>query len=139
MVYMKNELDRVTILDMLDSWRNNAPRFVLSYGASLVMHGVKPSTKDIDAGCTPEFFQVLIDKGFDVKIAPLGGRMISVNEYLDFFEEPELLNDSSSVVTIDGYQVRTLEFMRDELCRRGRMKDMINVRLIDEYLSSQKK
>ena len=103
----------------------------IGFGAALCMHGLKEMTKDIDAQCQHDLFEKLIEMGYEVKEAPMGGRMIEYNQYLDLFEN---MGEPEGTVFIDGIQVDSLQKICQWKKARGREKDMADIKLIEEAL-----
>ena len=103
----------------------------IGFGAALCMHGIKETTKDIDAQCQHDLFERLIKMGYEVKEAPMGGRMIEYNKYLDLFEN---MGQPEGTVFIDGIQVDSLEKIIEWKKARGREKDMVDIALIKAHL-----
>lgn len=126
-------MDKIDIIKTLSSLNLPTSEYWVGYGAALCMHGVKPTTKDIDCGCSSKLFKRLA-KEYPVEKAPLGGDMIRINEYVDFYEERI---PGSNLIFIDGFQVQSLGSIREEKLQRGREKDLLDVKIID-YLINHK-
>ena len=103
----------------------------IGFGSALVMHGIKEYTKDIDAQCQHDLFERLIKMGYKVKEAPMGGRMIEFNQYLDLFEN---MGEPQGTVFIDGIQVDSLEKIIEWKKARGREKDMVDIAIIKKHM-----
>lgn len=128
-------LNKKDIIEILSSLNFPRDEYCIIYGAALCLHGVKLNTKDIDCWCTPNLFNKLISEGYKVEKAPLGGDMIKVNQYVDFFYKD---NIPPNIVYINNIRVQTLEAIREEKIRRGREKDIADVKLIDEFIKLNK-
>ncbi|MDD7794130.1 hypothetical protein [Clostridium sp. 'White wine YQ'] len=103
----------------------------ISSGAGLVLHGIKEKTNDIDLGCTPKLFEILINKGYKFKTLLDKRRVIEVNESIEvienwFVDEVEIVNELS---------VATIESIRKQKFKLGREKDFRDIKLIDDYLN----
>ena len=95
------------------------------------MHGLKENTKDIDAQVTSKYFQELVDKGYEWKEAPMGGRMIVYSETVDLFETFQ----RTETTEIEGIQVETLETIIKRKLQRGREKDLKDVEMIRNHMN----
>lgn len=119
---IKNVME-ISLLPMDKVW--------IGFGSAMCMHGIKETTKDIDAQCQHDLFEKLISMGYEVKEAPMGGRMIEYNKYLDLFEN---MGEPEGTVFVDGVQVDSLEKICEWKKARGREKDMKDIELIEKVL-----
>ena len=96
------------------------------------LKNLKDTVDTINALLTQyEDIETLIEMGYEVKEAPMGGRMIEYNQYLDLFEN---MGEPEGTVFIDGIQVDSLEKICQWKKARGREKDMADIKLIEEAL-----
>lgn len=106
-------MDKQTIIDALVT--HSLTDVILMHGASMVMHGVKSTTADID---------VMFD-GADVPID-----CAVTNEMFDF-------GDGSyrriPYVIIDGIKCQTLESIKEEKVLLGREKDLAAIAMIEAF------
>lgn len=102
-------------------------------GASLVMHGVKDETRDIDLGCSKFLFQNLIKNGYKPIVLNDSSRVIRVKEDLEIFEEWKVDN----IEVINNLPVGSLESIRKHKIELGREKDLKDIELIDSFLQKK--
>ena len=103
----------------------------LVMGAALVMHGIRNDTHDIDIGCTPEAFDMLIDLGYHVTLSRSGRRKLSLNSEITVYEG----FCTQSVHYIDGVPVADLASIRKTKATFGRQKDLADIEQIDQYFA----
>ncbi|GAA0123327.1 MAG: hypothetical protein KID00_03275 [Clostridium argentinense] len=102
-------------------------------GASLVMHGVKGETRDIDLGCSKFLFEQLIKEGHRPIVLNNSSRFIRVNEEVEIFEEWNVDN----IELINDLPVGSLESIRKHKIELGREKDLKDIQLIDKFLKKK--
>jgi len=112
-----------------------AGSFWLVMGAALVLHGVKHETGDIDVGCTPEAFSLLIESGYTVMHSRSGLRKISIREDIHIYEG----FNADTIESIEGIGVADIMSIRRTKLAFGREKDQIDVKLIDKHMEKDKR
>lgn len=103
-------------------------------GGSMLMHGLRTSTEDIDLGVEPEVFESLRDRGFEIYTF---GENIEVLVYDDFIDVH--FNDGEDFVIINGVGCWTLEEVLKLKERLNRPKDQEDIKKIKDYLKKKNK
>ena len=127
-------LNKLGIKNVMEASMLPKEQVWIGFGSAMCAHGIKENTKDIDAQCQHDLFERLIKMGYEVKEAPMGGRMIEFNQHLDLFEN---MGQPEGTVFIDGIQVDSLEKIIEWKKARGREKDMVDIELIETHLSKR--
>lgn len=127
-------LNKNEIIKLLKEINLPTNEYWLLAGSALVMYGIKERTNDIDLGCNNKLFNELIEKGYETKFMHNGCRGLDISNYIEVAEEWE----SGKIVLVDGFQVASLESIREGKLARGKEKDLRDVDLIDEYLKNKK-
>ncbi|HCQ90118.1 MAG TPA: hypothetical protein DIU45_10735 [Clostridium sp.] len=126
-------LKREDIMGILEELNFPKEHYWVLAGASLVMHGVKTETRDIDLGCSKFLFENLIKNGYKPVVLKDSSRVIRVNEGLEVFEEWNVDN----VELINDLPVGSLETIRKHKIKLGREKDLRDIELIDVFLQKK--
>lgn len=120
-------LNKEQILNKLNELGLNKDEFIVSMGASLVIHGIKKYTNDININVSKDVFSKLKQKY----------NIISENSkdviYYDVFQ----INNSDLNVKkdlIDNYYFQDLESIMKQKKILNRKKDIIDIKAIDLYL-----
>jgi len=104
----------------------------ITAGSGLVMHGVKPHTRDIDLGCSTMLADLLIQQGAKWKLLEDGiRRRIDVSDNIEMFENWHV----DDIVEIDGLSVASLKSIRKQKVELNREKDWADISLIDEVIN----
>ena len=103
----------------------------ITAGSGLVMHGVKPQTRDIDLGCSTMLADLLIQQGAAWHLMDDGTRRIEAAGDLELFENWHVDN----IIEIDGLCVASLESIRKQKVELNRPKDWDDIALIDEVIN----
>lgn len=120
-------MNKYDIISMMNNINFPKSEYWLGAGASLVLHGIIEDTKDIDCGVSAELFKKYSND--NVKKAPMGGDMISINEYLDIFKEDK----PSEIEYIHGIPCTTIDGLIEFYTKRGRKKDFEKInKIIDK-------
>ena len=127
-------LNKLGIKNVMEASMFPMEKVWIGFGSAMAMHGIKETTKDIDAQCQHDLFEKLILLGYEVKEAPMGGRMIEYNKYLDLFEN---MGEPEGTVFVEGIQTDSLEKICEWKKARGREKDLKDIELIEKYLESR--
>ena len=104
--------------------------YVVTAGGSLLLHGIREETQDIDLACTASLAQKLIDDGFPQSVR-YGKRRIEIAEDFEVYEETSL----PDFVLIDGIPAMTLDEVIAMKKRMGRDKDLRDLELIEKFLN----
>ena len=102
------------------------------FGGALVMHGIREFTHDIDVQCTKEYFDKLLEQGYEISFIFEGTRVIAYNEYIDLHDEEPNLERTEC---IEGLNCDTLEEIIRRKTLMGREKDLKDVETIKKALS----
>lgn len=105
-------------------------QYVVTAGGSLLLHGIRTETRDIDLSCTKALADELVAKGFSVS-QRYGKRRIELAEDFEVYEEPSL----PDFVLIDGIPAMTLDEVIAMKKRMARKKDLRDLELIEKYLN----
>ena len=105
-------------------------QYVVTAGGSLLLHGIRTETRDIDLSCTKALADELVAKGFSVS-QRYGKRRIELAEDFVVYEEPSL----PDFVLIDGIPAMTLDEVIAMKKRMAREKDLRDLELIEKYLN----
>ena len=120
------------IIKILKDMNLPISEYWVTSGAGLVIHGVKETTRDIDLGCTTNLVEHFIKKGCKYRVAKDNTKIVQVNDEVEILEN--WLVDE--IVFLDGLPVGSLESIKKQKAELGREKDIKDIRLIDEYLST---
>lgn len=128
-----NKADILHELAVMDELGIDRSKYVITYGAALVLNGVREETSDIDIKCEAGIlFDVLIHHGFHLE--PFRNfHVCHVTRHIDCFDG--MLGGDPEFEILDGYQVQTIQSVRKVKINRGREKDLKHVKQIDEFLS----
>ena len=122
-------LNRQKILDILQQLDFPKEHFWLLTGAALVVYGIKDQTRDIDIGCTHDFFEAQCLTYPTQKTWEDGMRSCEIPPYIEIFEAWAV----QRVVLKQGLPLASLE---DIICHKqqlGRPKDLRDIVLIHVY------
>ena len=101
-------------------------------GAAMVLHGLRPETRDIDLGCTAARADLLEAAGVPFRHMDDGsGRWFTLSEDTEVFEN--WLMDRVELAA--GVPVVSLRGLREMKLALGREKDLRDVALIDALVS----
>ena len=99
-------------------------------GGAMVMHGLRPETRDLDLGCTTALADALAAAGVPFRYMDDGsGRWFTLSKDTELFEN--WLMDR--VELVEGVPVVSLRGLREMKRAMGREKDLRDVDLIDAY------
>ncbi len=129
---MLNKEDIKRLLKCTDFKSNE---YYLSFGAALVMYGVRDKTDDIDMGCNKELADRLEQEGYKVVIMENGKRNIKYSEKIDIYED---WHEDDEIVLIDNIPVLSIQGVLKMKKKFNREKDKRDIALIEEYLRKNK-
>lgn len=116
----------------------NDNEYIIVYGAAMVLHGLKQECNDIDITVTPEAWDRIVkEKNIETRnyTRKPGHLVFTCHEDVDFFRGAVGMVTDPVGEEVDGVTIQTLESLRNEKLERGRDKDLIDVKLIDEFIS----
>ncbi len=112
--------------------------YTIVYGAALVLHGIKDNTSDIDMNGSPAAFKILAEKGYKLEDYPKrpGTKYIKLTEYIDIFD-PKTMSSKVLTQMVNGYKVQTPGSILMEKKKRGRPKDLQDVKIIEDWMKGK--
>jgi hypothetical protein len=127
-------LNKEQILDKLKNLNFPDEDYCVMTGAALVLYGVRQETADIDIGCTPKLFEMLLQSGFEV-MQEKSYKGITIDGCIEIFENwmPEKRAFVYGIPVADILDIRKY---KEQL---GRDKDLRDIELIDRFLEKENK
>lgn len=125
-------LDRKDIIKIIKEIDLPFDEYWITSGAALVIHGVKKMTHDIDLGGTTNLVEHFIQNGCTFKIVEDNSRIVEVNNHIELLEN-WIVDD---IELIDNLPVATLQSIKKQKFELGREKDIRDIKLIEEFLST---
>lgn len=125
-------LDKARILSRLSEAGFDRDHYWVLAGAAMVLHGVKPETRDIDLGCDTELADALQAAGCETIIDPDGSRRIRYGADMELFENWR----AGEVEQISSVPVLSLAGIMELKRRLGREKDLRDMDLIRDFLEN---
>ena len=104
-------------------------------GGAMVMYGFREQTHDIDLGCTKEMDDLMEKDGHLVKRTDDGKRKFCYGQNIEIFED--WLYDTTQKK--DGFNVISIEGLKQMKRQLGREKDLRDLQLIEDYLNMDRK
>ena len=101
-------------------------------GGAMVLHGLRPQTRDIDLGCSTRFADRLEQQGCIVSRCADGTRKIQYSENIEIFENWI----EGTVELISGVPVVSLDGLIQMKKKLGRAKDFADIALIENAKKS---
>ena len=123
-------MNKEEFIKKLKASRLDPSHYVVTAGGSLLLHGIREETQDIDLSVTADLAQKLIASGFTQSVR-YGKRRIEISEDFEVYEEPSL----PDFVLIDGIPAMTLDEVIAMKKRMGREKDLRDLELIEKFLN----
>ena len=123
-------MTRADFIRRLEAAGLDKSQYVVTAGGSLLLHGIRTETQDIDLSCTKALADELVAKGFSVS-QRYGKRRIELAEDFEVYEEHSL----PDLVLIDGIPAMTLDEVIAMKKRMAREKDLRDLELIEKYLN----
>lgn len=132
------KLNKKDILDMLRVFSNigfNRNKYVVSYGAAMVLQGFKQTAKDIDLAVTLDVFILFHLLNFVSKLIykfiPKSLGKNKIPENIDVFWKGKMKTKIESE-ELYGYRVQTKDSLIKEKMKRCLEKDIIDLKIIDD-------
>ncbi len=123
-------LDKNYIIKMLNDLNLPPSEYWITSGSALVMHGVKQYTKDIVLGCTNSLWDFFLQNGHMFRVGKDNSKIMQINEYVEVIKEYYV----EEIEFVEGLPTGSLKSIKKQKERLGREKDIIDIRLIDEYI-----
>jgi hypothetical protein len=127
-------LHKENVIQILRDLNLPLGEYWITSGAALVIHGVKEVTRDIDLGCTTNLVEQYLRKGCKYLVADDDTKIVEVSDKIEMLENWFV----DEIEFIDGLPVGSLESIKKQKSELGREKDIIDIRLIDEYIKNKK-
>lgn len=140
----KKELGYNDVIDRLNDFITHfgidREDLLITYGAALVLRGVKKFTSDIDLSISAFIFDRIRERYDDVQVFSKSEK----DSHLCFkYGDIEVFRGVVGMAVFPesdleqhcGFMVQTIKSIREEKSRRGRIKDMRDVDLIDKFLA----
>ena len=124
-------MNRNDIIGKMADFRFDTSEYLISTGAAMVLHGIRPLTHDIDIGCSQKLWDELVSLGYEVISLPGGGEKL---RFSDDIELSKFLFRGNSV-TIDSLPVADLQSIIEMKRALGREKDFRDIALIEKFMS----
>ena len=122
-------MNKENIIKKLKEFNFDKSGYWVLAGSAMVLHGVRPETRDIDLGCSKHFADELEAKGYPTVIMSDGTRRIIYAEDVEIFEEWIF----DKVVSVDGIPVISLDGLIEMKRNLGRKKDLLDIQMIEEF------
>lgn len=127
---MLNREDIIKIIEELDLPKSE---YWVTSGSALVLHKVKKTAGDIDLGCTDKLWRDLLKKGYTFRLENDNSKIIKVNENVEiiyeyFVDEIELIKEIPT---------GSLASIKKQKAKLGREKDILDIKLIDEFTQNK--
>ncbi|WP_286910142.1 hypothetical protein [Clostridium sp. UBA1652] len=123
-------LNKNSIIKMLNDLNLPPSEYWITSGSALVMHGVKQYTKDIDLGCTNSLWDFFLQNGHMFKVGKDNSKIMQINEYVEVIKEYYV----EEIEFVEGLPTGSLKSIKKQKESLGREKDIIDIKLIDEYI-----
>ena len=125
-------MDRHELMQRVQQLPFSPSDYWLVAGGAMVLHNLRPTTNDVDLGCTPSLADQLEAQGCPTTRMPDGTRKICYAPDVEIFEA--WLYDR--VVTVNDLPVISLPGLLQMKKAIGREKDRQDIQLIEAYLSA---
>ncbi len=126
-------MNRQQILEQLKAFPYDRNEYWVITGSAMVIHGIKEQTSDIDLGCSIKMADLLESDGYLFGRTKDGNRWFKVGESIEIFES--WLYDS--LISIDGFQVISINGLIKMKEKIGREKDFRDIELIKTFLNEK--
>lgn len=123
-------LNKNSIIKMLNDLNLPPSEYWITSGSALVMHGVKQYTKDIDLGCTNSLWDFFLQNGHMFRVGKDNSKIMQINEYVEVIKEYYV----EEIEFVQGLPTGSLKSIKKQKESLGREKDIIDIKLIDEYI-----
>jgi len=124
-------MNRREILDRLKAFPYDRNEYWVLTGSAMVLYGIRDQTGDIDLGCSVKMADLLESDGYLFGRTKDGNRWFKVGDSIEIFES--WLEDS--VISIDGFQVISVNGLIEMKRKIGREKDFRDIELIESFLN----
>lgn len=126
-------MDKRAFLAKLDSLNLDKNRYCIIAGGSMLVHGLKATTEDIDIEIRPNYFEELKER-FVFEKSPKYPYLYVLP---DNIEVAVLDYASEEVEIVDGYPTEPLEHFLAWMLENNRPKDKEKIAIIKNYLKTK--
>ncbi len=126
-------MDKNDILRELSAFPYDRNDYWIITGGAMVMYGIREQTHDIDLGCTTEMADLLEQGGYLVKRTDDGKRKFRYGQNIEVFEK--WLYDTAQKK--DGFNVISIDGLKQMKRLLGREKDMRDLQLIEDFMNKK--
>lgn len=132
-----NNINKEDIIEILRNYNLNKEEFCIISSASLVLQDAKNTTRDIDISVSDKLFNELLENYNCLyeKTNPDGSSVYMIDDVINFSNN---YYQSVDTTKLDGYNVQTLESVKQLKKELNRKKDQYDLFLIDQKLKEQK-
>lgn len=128
------------LIAILDSLNLNKNEYCIISGGSLLMYGIRETTRDIDLYVTEgellRLKRIFIDAFKEEKTIDQKDTKYKLNDYIEcFIKDKKKIKEHS--ILIDGYSCQKLDKIVELKKKLNREKDKKDLLLIDEYLKNK--
>lgn len=127
----RSDMTRDDFICRLNAFKLDKSQYVVTAGGSLLLHGIRESTHDIDLSCTSNLADELEAKGFSTTVIANGLRRIEIAEDFEVYEDMSL----PDFEIIDGIPAMTINEVIAMKKALGRKKDFRDLELIEKHLN----
>lgn len=125
-------MNKNEILYILRKYNFDSSKYIVISSASMVIQGLKESTKDIDIAVSKDYYEYLINN-YEVEFERenLGVNVYYIDNVINFSTN---YYNPDEVIMYEGIPVQSLEGIRNLKSVLGREKDIKDINIIDKYL-----
>ena len=126
-------MDKNDILRELSAFPYDRNDYWIITGSAMVMYGIREQTHDIDLGCTRDMADLLEQGGYLVRRTDDGKRKFRYGQNIEVFED--WLYDTAQKK--DGFNVISIEGLKQMKRLLGREKDKRDLQLIEDFMNKK--
>lgn len=125
-------MNKNEIIEILKKYNFDTNEYMVISSASLVIQGLKETTKDITIAVSENYYNYLINN-FDVEFEKenLGVKVYYINRVINFSTN---YYNRDEVIMYEGLPIQSLEGIRNLKVSLNRSNDIEDINLIDKYL-----
>lgn len=123
-------MDKNALLQLLDGLNLEKNNYYVISGGSLLLHGLRAMTSDLDLKIRPSYFELLKQR-FDIKKSPKFDYLYNLTDEVEIAVE-EFGDDD--IDWIDGYPVEKVDLELAWKIANKRPKDLADIRRIQGYI-----
>ena len=129
-------MNKNEILYILRKYNFDSGKYIVISSASMVIQGLKESTKDIDIAVSKEYYDYLIENyKVEFERENLGVNVYYIDNIINFSTN---YYNPSEVIMYEGIPIQSLEGIRNLKSTLGREKDIKDINIIDKYLAEER-